>query len=68
MKQMNQATIVVPCRCLEKKSYRHLVSVPEAVPTRIALRPFCEQFAGILEESKTGRCANAENFYAINHS
>jgi len=36
MKQIKQATIVVPCRCLENKSCRHLVSVPEVVPTRIS--------------------------------
>jgi hypothetical protein len=67
MKQIKQATIVVPYRCLENKSCRHLVSVPEAVPTRIFLRPFCEQFTGILVESRTGRCAHAKNFYAIKH-
>jgi hypothetical protein len=44
MKQIKQATIVVPCRCLENKSCRHLVSVPEAVPTRI----FCALFASNL--------------------
>jgi hypothetical protein len=50
MKQMNQATIVVPYRCLENKSCRHLVSVPEAVPTRFFvpfLRAICWYFGRI---------------------
>jgi len=45
---------------------RALVSVPEAVPTGIFLRPFCEQFAGILVESETGRCAHAKTFMQLN--
>jgi hypothetical protein len=44
MKQIKQATIVVPCKCSENKSGRHSVSVPEAVPTRI----FCALFASNL--------------------
>jgi hypothetical protein len=68
MKPIKQATIVVSFRCLENKSWGHLVSVLEAVPARIFCPPFFEQFAGILVEFKTGRCAHAKNFYPIKHS
>ena len=35
---------------------------------RNLLRPFFEQFAGSLVESKTGRRAHAKNFYPMKHS
>jgi len=57
---------VVPCRCLENKSSRHFVSVSEAVPTRVFFSPFLRAIAGILVESKAGRCANAKTFIQSN--